>query len=330
MSGVFGKNIKISLFGESHGSGVGALIDGFPSGIVLNYEFIESELKRRCPSDEVFSTGRKETDGFEILSGVCGGRTNGNPVCVFFRNNDTEKRENPEILRPSHYDLSAFLKHGENADFSGGGHSSGRLTAPLVFAGALAKQLLNEKNIDVSAKIISVGGKTEKKEIDAALLSAKNSGDSLGGVLECVIKGCPFGLGSPLFGSAKSLISSAVFAIPAVNGLEFGIGFGGADKKGSEINDEIYIEDDKLCSFTNNCGGILGGTTNGEDIVFRVSIKPTPTISKEQRTVNIKTMENTVLKAESRNDVCIAFRALPVVEAAAALSISDLLYDRNR
>jgi len=318
MSDVWGTNIKISIFGESHGAAIGVVIDGLPSGVELDFDFISKEMARRAPGNDEFSTPRKEADEVEILSGIFEGRTTGAALCGMIRNMDTRSKDyKPHLLRPGHADFTAFAKYSGFADYRGGGHFSGRLTAPLVFAGAIAKQILKDKGIKINTKRISPA--------DDKILSAKADGNSIGGTIECTINGVPVGIGAPIFGSVESKISAMMFSVPAVKAIEFGAGIKFAEMLGSEANDEFYVENDKILTKTNNNGGINGGITNGMPIVFRVTIKPTPSIEMEQNTVDIERMENVTIKVEGRHDPCIVPRAVVVIEAAAALCILDLL-----
>lgn len=325
MSNVFGENIKISIFGESHGEAVGIIMDGVPAGLTLDMDFIKSEMKRRAPGQSPLATSRREKDEPHIISGILEGVTTGAPLCALIYNENVNSGDyNPDLLRPGHADFTAFHKFKGYANMRGSGYFSGRLTAPLVFAGALAKQILKEKDIYIEAKIISVYDKTEEAEIADVILETKAEGDSVGGIIECVATGIPKGLGSPFFGSCESVISSMLFSIPAVKGVEFGGGFGLAYLKGSEANDQMQVENGEIMHISNNNGGILGGITNGEPIVVRVAIKPTPSIAKEQKAVNIKEMTNVEISTGGRHDPCIVPRALPVIEAAMALCILDL------
>jgi len=352
MSNTWGTHIKLSIFGESHGHGVGITIGGLKPGITLDMDFIRTQMARRAPGKSELSTSRTETDDFEILSGLYENKTTGAPLTIFIRNENVRSSDyDKNIFRPGHADLTAFYKYKGFADIRGGGHFSGRLTAPIVFAGAVAKQILKDKGIDISAKINAIGGiydkHTDTSEIGEiskkdfpvkddkimqamknAILDAKNKGDSLGGIIECAITGIPTGLGSPFFDSVESTISSMIFSIPAIKGIEFGDGFGMAEKKGSEANDQMYIENNKIKLKTNHNGGILGGITNGEPIVFRAAVKPTPTIAVEQDTINIEKMENHKLKAAGRHDPCIVLRAVPVIEAAAAICVLELTEEK--
>lgn len=320
-----GNRIKITPFGESHGKCVGIVIDGLPAGIRPDEAYISEFLARRKGAEGI-STERRENDIPEYLSGVRGGVTNGYPLCVVFRNGNARREEYDAIAdtpRPGHADFTAKIKYGDAADISGGGHFSGRLTLPVCFAGAIAKQILGEKGVTVEASLHSVLGQTEDTE--EIIRGCKNEGDSAGGVVKCVVRGFPAGLGGPVFDGLEGKLAQYVFGIPGVKGIEFGSGFRGSCLKGSENNDSFVVSDGTAATETNNCGGILGGISTGGDIEFRVAFKPTPSIAKEQRTVNMKTNENAVISVKGRHDPCIALRGAVAVEAAAALALLDEL-----
>ena len=327
MKNSIGNNVSITLFGESHGKAIGAVLDGMPSGIKVDEEYIASQLTRRRPKDAL-STPRQEKDEFSILSGVFEGRTTGTPICITIPNADTHSSDYGEMqykMRPSHADYTANCRYNGFQDYRGGGHFSGRITAALVAAGALIIPALNKKGIYVSTNILSIAGETVEEKRNEKILAAKSEGDSVGGVLETSITGVPAGVGEPWFDTVEGMLSHAIFSIPAVKGIEFGLGFNFADKKGSEANDQMYADGDSVKCYTNNNGGVMGGITNGMPIVFRTVIKPTPTISKEQKTVDISTMQNTTIAARGRHDPCIVHRASVVVESVAALVIADML-----
>ena len=327
MKNTIGNSLTVTLFGESHGKAIGAVLDGMPSGIKVDEEYIASQLTRRRPKDAL-STSRQEKDEFSILSGVFEGRTTGTPICITIPNADTHSSDYGEMqykMRPSHADYTANCRYNGFQDYRGGGHFSGRITAALVAAGALIIPTLNKKGIYVSTNILSVAGETVEEKRNEKILAAKSEGDSVGGVLETAITGVPAGVGEPWFDTVEGMLSHAIFSIPAVKGIEFGLGFNFADKKGSEANDQMYVDGDSVKCYTNNNGGVMGGITNGMPIVFRTVIKPTPTISKEQKTVDISTMSDTTLAARGRHDPCIVHRAAVVVESVAALVIADML-----
>ncbi len=327
MKNTIGNSLTVTLFGESHGKAIGAVIDGIASGIEVNEEYIAAQLTRRRPKDAL-STPRQEKDEFSILSGVFEGRTTGTPICITIPNADTHSSDYGEMqykMRPSHADYTANCRYNGFQDYRGGGHFSGRITAALVAAGALVLPALNKKGICINTNILSVAGETAEEKRNEKILAAKAEGDSVGGVLETLITGVPAGVGEPWFDTVEGMLSHAIFSIPAVKGIEFGLGFNFADKKGSEANDQMYVDGDSVKCYTNNNGGILGGITNGMPIIFRVVIKPTPTICKEQKTVDISTMSDTTLAARGRHDPCIVNRASVVVESVAALVIADML-----
>ncbi len=328
---VFGENLKISIFGESHGAGIGVVVDGLPVGEAIDMEAVEREMARRAPGNSPMATARREPDKVEILSGLFEGRTTGAPICGVILNTDTRSKDyRPELPRPGHADLAAYIKYKGFSDYRGGGHFSGRITGPLTFAGALCRQVLERKGVSIRSKIVrlaGISGDGLTSSMEEAVMAARSQGDSAGGVIQCEITGLPAGLGSPFFGSAESRLSAMMFSIPAVKGIEFGAGFAIADMRGSEANDPICIENGKFFTKTNNNGGINGGITNGMPLVFRVAVKPTPSISKEQETVNLNTMEKDVLSIHGRHDPCIVPRALPVVEAAAAICLLDMTLD---
>ncbi|MBM6689847.1 chorismate synthase [Fusobacterium mortiferum] len=358
MGANWGHSLRLSIFGESHGKAIGINIDGLASGIELDFESIEKNMERRAPGRNKFSTQRKESDSFEILSGIYEGKTTGAPLCAIIRNEDKKSKDYSklkEVMRPNHSDYPAFIKYRGNNDVRGGGHFSGRITAPIVFAGSIAKTILAKKGIYVGASIKSIKNieveslKMEELTLDAfdklaykemAILSDKKilevkeeiekariNQDSVGGTIECFAIGVPAGLGEPFFDSLESSISHLAFSIPAVKGIEFGKGFDITRYYGSEIKDEYYYEGEKIKTKRNNNGGILGGLSTGMPISFRVAIKPTPSISKIQNTVNIKTKENCELVIEGRHDPCIVPRAVVVIESVMAIALLDKIYE---
>ncbi|MCG8539436.1 MAG: chorismate synthase [Clostridia bacterium] len=360
MSSIWGKNVKISIFGESHGKAIGVVIDGLPPGIELNLEDISREMQRRMPGRSKISTPRKEGDKTEILSGFFNGKTTGTPLSSIIFNTDQRSRDyksTKSIPRPGHADYTGHIRYSGFNDYRGGGHFSGRLTAPLVFAGAIAKQILSKNNIQVGSHIKKIGSiedvpfnpvniepslLKELKDKDFCviddvigekmkehILGIKEERDSVGGVIEGAVINLPEGIGSPFFNSAESKLSQILFSIPGIKGVEFGAGFDITEMKGSEANDELYIEGYKIRSYSNNNGGILGGITNGMPIIFRVAIKPTPSIGKSQRTVDISKDINTRIETEGRHDPCIVPRAIPVIEAACAIALLDLIMEKD-
>ncbi|MBP1736505.1 MAG: Chorismate synthase [Oscillospiraceae bacterium] len=323
--------LKHEIFGESHGPAIGVVLTGVPAGLVLDMEFIQSELTRRAPGTSAMSTARREADTPRILSGVFEGKTTGAPLCAVIENTDTRSKDYGKIKdlpRPSHGDFTGFVASGGCNDYRGGGHFSGRLTAPLVFAGAVAKLLLRPRGVTITALIQRAAGieTPTPGQLEEAVLAARAQEDSVGGILRGTVSGLPAGLGAPDFGeNAEGIFAQYLFAVPAVKGISFGAGFGLADMRGSEANDPFYLDGGRVKTATNHSGGINGGITNGMDVVFDVVIRPTPSISKPQRTVNLRTMEETELVVEGRHDPCILHRALPVIEGAAALAVCRLM-----
>ena len=356
MGSVFGKNIKLSLFGESHGEAIGCVIDGFPHGIKIDNDFIESEMERRRAKNPSVSTTRNEKDKVEILSGLLENKTTGMPIAAIIRNENKRSGDysNLKIMpRPSHSDFTAMVRYQNYNDIRGGGHFSGRLTAPLVFAGALCKLALKEKfGINIAAHIkqiynikdkypngklpsykefinnykkeLSVFDNNAMNEMIKMIKDAKMNMDSLGGIITAVAFNVPAGFGEPFYSSIESRIAESMFGVPAVKGVEFGLGFDFVHYKGSECNDAYTIKNNKIKTKTNNNGGILGGISNGMPIVVNVAIKPTPSIAKEQLTLNIKTKKEDKLIIKGRHDPCIAVRAVPVLEAALSIALLDL------
>ena len=317
MSNTFGTNVKITLFGESHGETIGAVLDGMPAGVSVDGEFIAAQLTKRRPSGKT-ATPRVEKDEYKIVSGVFNGKTTGAPITVLIPNTDTRSKDYTYgPARPSHADYTAHVKYGGHEDFRGGGHFSGRLTAPITAAGAIAISALMQRGIKIETKVLGVD---EKRILDAAA-----RGDSVGGILETTVTGVPVGLGEPWFDSVESLLAHAMFSIPAVKGVEFGAGFELAKMYGSQANDPFYCEDGKVYTRTNNNGGINGGITNGMPIVMRTVIKPTPTIAAKQQTVDFLTGENITFTARGRHDPCIVPRAAVVADSLCALVLCDLL-----
>ena len=356
MSGMWGSKIKLSIFGESHGNAIGITIDGLPAGFSIDMDKIMMEMARRAPGKSSLSTPRKESDIPEILSGYFEGKTTGTPLCAIIRNSNTKSKDYSklkDVMRPGHADYTGAIRYKGFNDYRGGGHFSGRITAPLVFAGAICKQILEVKGIIVSAHINSIGkikdcsflesdisdellNSFKEKELPLIntkledemrqeILRARSSGDSIGGTIECAILGVSPGIGDPFFDSVESTLAHLMFSVPAVKGIEFGKGFDISKMRGSEANDEYYLENGNIKTKTNNNGGILGGITNGMPIIFNVAIKPTASIFKEQNAVNIVTMEETTLCIEGRHDPCIVQRALPVIEAVAAIGVTELM-----
>lgn len=350
MSSFYGENLKLSIFGQSHGPAIGMTLDNIPAGLPVDMEELYAFLSRRAPGQHISATTRKEADRPEFLAGIVDGYTCGAPIAAIISNTNTRSGDYENLKdhpRPGHADFTAQVKYGGFQDTAGGGHFSGRLTAPLCIAGGLCKQWLERKGIHIGAHLKSVGSISDRsfdpihpelteikslfpvlseeaggKMLDT-ICDAKAQGDSLGGVIECAVTGLPAGLGDPMFGGMESRIAQIVYGIPAVKGVEFGAGFAAASMYGSENNDAFTIKDGKVTTATNRAGGILGGITNGMPLLFSVAIKPTPSIQKEQQTVSLTQKVVTPLTVNGRHDPCIAPRAVPVVEAAAAIAIFD-------
>lgn len=356
MSSMWGNHFKISLFGESHGQAIGITIDGLEPGFPVDFDAVAAEMARRSPGKNPLATSRKEADAPKILSGILDGKTTGAPLCAVIENTNTRSGDYARLdqcPRPGHADYPAAVRFGGHADWRGGGHFSGRLTAPVVFCGALVKQILAQKGVFIGSHIKSLGPVEDTsfseiplgKELFDALasyelplvdqnhapavtdhiLAAKMDLDSVGGVVECAAIGLPAGLGNPFFGSVESVLSSLIFSIPGVKGVEFGDGFAISQMRGSQANDAYYYDGGKVKTRTNHNGGVLGGITNGMPVLFRAAFKPTPSIAKEQQTVNLAEQTNTTLQIKGRHDPCIVVRAVPVVEAMAAIGLYDLL-----
>ena len=352
MSSTYGEMLKLSLFGQSHGPAIGMTLDGIPAGLPVDLEKLQYFLNRRAPGNDDFSTTRKEEDRPQILAGIVDGYTCGAPIAAIISNTNTRSSDYSnlkDIPRPGHADLTAQMKYRGYQDAAGGGHFSGRLTAPLCVAGGLCKQWLEQIGIRIRAHIVAIGGVVDdpvyldwaNPDLDAIcddfpvlnpeagskmrskIAEAKAAGDSVGGLIECIATGLPAGLGEPMFGGMESKIAQIIYGIPAIKGLNFGTGFAGSYMCGSENNDSFVIKDGQIKTARNYAGGILGGITNGMPLVFEVAVKPTPSISMPQKSVSISKMEETELIVKGRHDPCIVPRAVPVVEAAAAIAIYD-------
>ncbi len=350
MSNGFGKLFTITSFGESHGKCVGIIVDGCPAGLPITVEDIQREVNKRKPGASMAATTRVEEDKVEVLSGVFNGKSTGAPVCLLLWNKDIDSSEYERIRflpRPGHADYTAFMKYGGFNDFRGGGRFSGRITATFVMAGAIAKKVLGLLSIEVLAHTVEIGGiKAKPKEFDEikhnvdqnplrcadleaakamsdVIEKVKAEGDSVGGIVEGIALNVPVGLGEPVFDTLDGDLAKALFAIPAVKGVEFGSGFSAAGRRGSENNDPFILRDGKIVTVTNNAGGILGGISNGMPIVVRVVVKPTSSIAKSQETVDLMNMENTTLSVKGRHDICIVPRAVIVVESMMAVTICD-------
>ena len=328
MSSTYGKNLKIAIFGQSHSEAIGVTIDGLPAGFSIDMDKLQSFMNRRAPGRDKYSTPRKEADKPDFISGLVGNVTCGAPLTAIIKNTNTRSSDYDnirDIPRPGHADFTAHVKYGGFEDVSGGGHFSGRLTAPLCIAGGIVKQILAESGITVDAVIKEIGGNSEDPY--RAIEEARGRGDSVGGIIECTVNGLPAGIGNPMFDGVENNIAKAVFAIPAVKGIEFGRGFDAGRICGSENNDEFYYEGEQVRTRTNNHGGILGGITSGMPVVFRVAIKPTPSISIQQNSISYSRGEDDILRVRGRHDPCIVPRAVPCVEAACAIALYDLILD---
>jgi len=346
--------MRYSIFGESHGPAIGVVLEGLPSGIDLDMAAIQKEMDRRKPGQSTLSTARKEGDEPKILSGLFEGKTTGTPLCAVIENTDQHSKDysrTKDLARPGHADWPAHVRYEGCNDYRGGGHFSGRLTAPLVFAGAVAKQILAQRGIRIGAHISSIYGINDAvaedmdsllavaekefpvlddgagQEMQTAILEAKNEQDSVGGSIECMVFGLPAGVGAPDFGlNVEGIFSQHLFAVPAVKAVAFGAGAAFSLMRGSEANDPLYVDDDgSVKAEQNNAGGVNGGITNGMPVVFEVTMRPTPSIARPQFTIDMAKMENAELELRGRHDPCVVHRAVPVIEAAAALATCQLL-----
>lgn len=353
MSSTYGENLRLTIFGQSHSPAVGMTLEGVPAGIRIDTEELRRFLARRAPGHNSISTARSEADIPEFLGGIFNDVTCGAPIAAIIRNTDTHSKDYDElkrIPRPGHADLTAEIKYHGAQDHTGGGHFSGRLTAPLCIAGGICMQILEREGIEIISRIYSIKDITDEgclvsstagkdfptvsdesgRKMTALIEKTKADGDSVGGIIECIVKGLPAGLGDPVFDGMENRIANAVFGIPAVKGIEFGKGFEAARLYGSENNDEFIVMDGKIVTKTNNAGGILGGITNGMPLEFKVAFKPTPSIAKEQKSVDITANRETTLQIKGRHDPCVAVRAVPVVEAAAAIAVYDAWLGRKK
>lgn len=353
MSSSYGENIKVTIFGQSHSPAIGVTIEGIPAGNKIDMEELSIFLSRRAPGKNAYSTPRKEADLPEFLCGVVEDTTCGAPLTAVIHNTNTRSSDYSllkRVPRPGHADFTAEIKYGGYQDYAGGGHFSGRLTAPLCIAGGICKQLLKKEGIDIITRISSIGkiqdegellSSTADKEFPVVndecgekmkeyIAEKRALGDSVGGTVECKITGLPAGLGDPMFGGMENRIAAIVFGIPAVKGLEFGAGFDVSEMTGSECNDAYFIENGEIKTETNNCGGILGGITNSMPLTFKAAFKPTPSITATQKSVDITKNEETELSVPGRHDPCIVPRAVPCVEAAAAIAVYDALLSRRK
>ncbi len=352
MKNTFGKNISVTVFGESHADAIGAVVDGLPAGVDVNEDFISSQLSLRRPVGKI-STSRREEDKFQIISGLFNGKTTGTPLCIIIPNENTQSKDYSATYgkaRPGHADYTAYCKYNGSEDYRGGGHFSGRVTAAIVAAGAIIIDVLKKKNIFIGTHIKKCAGVEDEpfknyKEDIASLSNAQfpalseeaagkmvsliekaaSEKDSVGGVLETAVIGLPVGVGEPWFDSVESVLSHALFSIPAIKGVEFGAGFDCADMLGSQMNDEMKLENGSITTITNNNGGINGGISNGMPVTFRCAVKPTPSIAKEQKTVDFIKGDEVSLSVSGRHDPCIVHRVRVVVDSIVAITLCDLL-----
>ena len=359
MSSTWGQCLKLSIFGQSHGEAIGVTLDGFPAGMDIDMDRLLGEMARRAPGQSLLTTARREADAPEFLSGVLNGKTTGQPICILIRNTNQRSRDygdGVDLVRPGHADYTGHVRYFGHEDWRGGGSFSGRLTAPIVAAGALCSQWLEQQGVKIACHIQQLGAVQDTSfmaadptadyscmkqmhlpvltagldaQMEAEAMAARDAGDSIGGVIECMVTGLPAGLGAPFFDSVESEISQLLFSIPAVKGVEFGAGFGFAAMRGSQANDAFRMADGKVVAETNHAGGINGGITNGMPVIFRCAIRPTPSIALKQQTVSLKTGEDAELEIHGRHDPCILPRAVPVVEAMAAIAILDMWKERQ-
>lgn len=361
MSSDFGKCIRLSIFGESHGEAIGVVLDGLPAGEPVDLAAIDVQLSRRAPGRDKSSTPRKERDAFRVLSGLFDGKTTGAPFCAIIENTNTKSGDYENLRRqprPSHSDYAAFVKYGGHNDVRGGGHFSGRLTAPLVIAGALCRQMLGRRGITIGGHVLQIGAaadapfdpvgvtaeeldalsqryfSTRSPEAEAAMReeieAARAALDSVGGMVEIAAVGLPAGLGFPMFRGVENVLSAALYGVPAIKAVSFGEGEGFAALHGSEANDQMHMQQGAVRTLTNHCGGITGGITNGMPLLVRAACKPTPSIARAQRTVDLVKQTDAVVEIHGRHDPCIVPRALPAAEAAVAVALADLMMEDGR
>lgn len=354
MSSVFGNNLKLSIFGQSHSEAIGMVLDGFPAGFEIDIKKLSDFLARRAPGSGAHTTSRKEEDLPRFISGVVDGKTTGSPICAIIENTNTRSKDYDnlrDVPRPGHADFTAYVKYGTSHDIRGGGHFSGRLTAPLCIAGGICLQYLESRGIKIAAHVAEIAGVCDtpfdavSPELDKVrrdlpiavtdekacekmmqkILSAKENLDSVGGIIECAATGVPAGLGEPMFDGIENRVAGIVFGIPAVKGIEFGSGFASCRMTGSENNDAFCITDGEVRTKTNNHGGSLGGISSGMPIIFRAAIKPTPSIARKQESISLSEMAEKELEIKGRHDPCIVPRAVPCMEAALAVALVDLM-----
>ena len=358
MRGSFGQHFRLTIFGESHGAAIGVVIDGIPAGTPIDEEAIARDMARRAPGSDPTATSRKEADRVKIVSGLFEGRATGTPLCAMIENTNTRSGDYAQLrakMRPGHADYAGQIKYGGYNDPRGGGHFSGRITAPLVFAGSIARQLLAHRGVTIGAHIAAIAGLADtpidpvhvsadtlhalaqsrfplldpqlETPMRALVEAAKADLDSVGGVIECAAVGVPAGIGSPFFGSVESVVSQLLFSVPAVKAVEFGDGMALSAMRASASNDAMHYKDGRVACLTNHNGGVTGGITNGMPIVLRVAVKPTPSIARDQQTVDLSTGEDTTLSITGRHDPCIVPRAVVVIESALAIALCDLMMD---
>lgn len=350
MRSTYGENLKLSIFGQSHDPYIGMTLETIPAGLPVDFAQLQQFMDRRAPGNNAWSTPRKEQDQPEFQAGITNGLTDGTPITAIIHNRNTRSGDYDNLKicpRPGHADYTAIIKYGNEHDVAGGGHFSGRLTAPLCIAGGLCKQWLSQMGVQIGAHIKSIGQITDEpfnpmdpaidrissdfpvlsteagEKMKAAIATARSDGDSVGGIIECAVTGLPIGLGGPMFAGMESRLAAIMYGIPAVKGVDFGAGFGVNDLLGSENNDPFTVQNGQICTLTNHAGGILGGITNGMPLILRVAVKPTPSIAKTQQTVDLSKMAPVSIQVKGRHDPCILPRAVPVVEAAAAIAIFD-------
>lgn len=358
MSSMFGQHLKLSLFGQSHGAGIGIVLDGFPVGMTIDMDALEAMMARRAPGQNAMTTARREADLPEFLSGVLNGRTTGQPIAAIIRNTDQHSRDygdGVDLARPGHADYTGHVRYFGFEDWRGGGHFSGRLTAPIVLAGALCMQWLAGQGVRIECHVKQLGDLVDDslldvpestdltylktmalpvlregldKAMEAEVLAARDRQDSVGGVLECRAVGLPAGLGAPFFDSVESVLGHLLFSIPAVKGVSFGEGFAFASLSGSAANDPFRMDGERIVTVTNHAGGVNGGITNGMPVVFQCVIRATPSIAQAQQTVSLKNHENAEIAVRGRHDPCILPRAVPVVEAMTAIGLMELWKER--
>lgn len=358
MSSFFGTNLRLSIFGQSHGEAIGVNIDGFPAGMQIDFEDLAREMARRAPGQNAMTTARKEPDAPEFLSGVLNGVTTGQPICAIIRNTNQRSKDygaGVDLVRPGHADYTGHVRYFGFEDWRGGGSFSGRLTAPIVLAGALCSQWLRGQGVEIASHISRIGEVEDQlfadlpeeadlrylrgmtlpvlregadAEMEAAILAAKEAADSIGGAVECRVTGLPAGLGAPFFDSVESVLAHLMFSVPGVKGVAFGDGFGFARMRGSQANDAFRMAGEKVVTVTNHSGGVNGGITNGMPVLFTCAVRPTPSIAQKQQTISVQQMADVELEIKGRHDPCILSRVTPVIEAMTAIGVMELWKER--